>query len=207
MISCANVTDADTSYCCDHMPNCCNSGVGRFNVLPPEPDIWARWNRDSEEYSVVGTMFEDTATTTSSQPRPTTSRAPATTTNESQTTASQIPEPKESIDDPNEEEESLSTGAMAGIGVGAAIGVLLVVAVSFLLWKLRRQKKAQSSHVHTDIQQHNQQPYFSTNSTKNVLHEQESYTHDTGRWGYGASELPARSVTRQSRPYELDGGM
>ncbi|KAH6605409.1 hypothetical protein Trco_007116, partial [Trichoderma cornu-damae] len=37
LISCYNVTNTDTSYCCDHTSYCCDSGVGRFNVLPEKP--------------------------------------------------------------------------------------------------------------------------------------------------------------------------
>jgi hypothetical protein len=36
----------------------------------------------------------------------------------------------------------LSTAAQAGIGVGAAVGALLVAAVAYLWWKLRKVQKA-----------------------------------------------------------------
>ena len=44
MVSCANVTKDDTSYCCNGAENCCDSGDGRFSVGPHNPTTSAIWN-------------------------------------------------------------------------------------------------------------------------------------------------------------------
>ncbi|KXX81091.1 hypothetical protein MMYC01_202798 [Madurella mycetomatis] len=54
LISCANVTGTDTSYCCgEHPDSCCDSGVGRFDALPSEPEVWAIWDMSLSRFVVV----------------------------------------------------------------------------------------------------------------------------------------------------------
>ncbi|KAL2755386.1 hypothetical protein ACRALDRAFT_1082359 [Sodiomyces alcalophilus JCM 7366] len=168
LISCANVTGIDTLHCCDHTVNCCNSGVGRFEVLPSEPEIWATWNRDSTQYVVVITTTSSTSTSeqsftsTHEQPSsPLTSAAtstPATAgddrgnhststaTSEASSPIGTAPEGSQSAahvqpspDDSSD--EGLSMAAQAGIGAGAGVGVILIAAVIYLIWKLRKNQK------------------------------------------------------------------
>ncbi|KAF5000893.1 hypothetical protein FGRMN_1502 [Fusarium graminum] len=145
LISCSNVTNSDTSYCCDHNPNCCNSGVGRFNVLPSNPEIWATWDRKATQYAVVGTVFKDESTST--RTAATTKVIPASTsaistsetsTAESSTSSSSTPEPSEAL-------TGLSTGAKAGIGAGIGVGAITAGALIYLLWKMRKNGRAAKS--------------------------------------------------------------
>ncbi|KAK1987079.1 hypothetical protein LZ30DRAFT_703533, partial [Colletotrichum cereale] len=72
LISCSNVTGIGTSYCCDHAANCCNSGIGRFDILPAEPQVWATWNRESTRFVVV-LHTSDSSTSTTALPLTTSS--------------------------------------------------------------------------------------------------------------------------------------
>ncbi|SPJ85628.1 uncharacterized protein FTOL_11409 [Fusarium torulosum] len=132
LISCSNVTNSDTSYCCDHNPNCCNSGVGRFNVLPSNPEVWATWNRKATQYAVVGTMFRDESTSTKASATTTiissttyATSASATSTGESSMSSSSVPDKTGSSEAPS----GLSTSAKAGIGAGIGVGAVMAVAV------------------------------------------------------------------------------
>ncbi|PTB64867.1 hypothetical protein BBK36DRAFT_1170536 [Trichoderma citrinoviride] len=138
LISCSNVTNADNSFCCDHTNGCCDSGAGRFNVLPRDPDVFATWNNEASSYRVVGTVYTGNPTSTSSAPAKTTSTTAATTTSSAPTNTSP----------PNDSDQSsgLSNGAKIGIGVGVGVGVVLLAAIAFLVWKLR-QRKASSMAV------------------------------------------------------------
>ncbi|KAL7934403.1 hypothetical protein V8C35DRAFT_302496 [Trichoderma chlorosporum] len=138
LISCSNVTNSDTSYCCDHTNGCCDSGAGRFNVLPQNPQAWATWNNEASVYKVVGTVFTGT-------PSKATSTGPATTTTQSAPTNSS----------PSQDDQSsgLSAGAKAGIGVGVAVGVILIAIVAFLVWKLRRRRASARTGVQAPVQE------------------------------------------------------
>ena len=119
MISCSNVTQGDSFYCCDHTVNCCDSGVGRFQVLPENPTIWASWNSGKSKYVTVAA-----ATSTSAS----TSTAP-TSTSDSES-SSKVSE--------------LSTAAKAGIGVGFIAAFVLAGIGAILLWKRYRDKRARA---------------------------------------------------------------
>lgn len=155
LISCSNVTGIDTSYCCDHATNCCNSGVGRFDVLPSEPEVWATWNRESSQFVVVRTITEEPteSSTSSATSASTTSGAGPSSSDSStagpagdstQTSAQPTPstlDPAPSTEEA-QEDPGLSTAAKAGIGAGAGAGALLIAVVVFLLLKVRKSKKA-----------------------------------------------------------------
>jgi hypothetical protein len=141
LISCSNVTDTDTSFCCDHTVDCCDTGVGRFRVLPSNPEVWARFDRNEETYSVVGTMFTG---------NPTSSEAEATVTSTSTTassgTTTEAEPANETSRDANNEQGSkgndgLSTGARIGIGVGAGLGVLILLLLAIFCWRRRRRPR------------------------------------------------------------------
>lgn len=139
LISCSNVTDTDTSYCCDHTVDCCDTGVGRFRVLPSDPDVWARFDTKEETYRVVGTMFTGNPTSSETE---TIATSTATTTSSGTTTeADPANETSSNASDEqgNETSNGLSTGAKAGIGVGAGLAVLLVLALAVFCWRRRRR--------------------------------------------------------------------
>lgn len=168
MISCSNVTQKDTSYCCLGMEGCCNSGVGRFEVLPSKPYVWAQWNKEAGGY-VVKTPLSAASSSSSSSASSTSLTASGTSTatskassaagetsasNESKSSSDGTRVPTETgapgqggASQPSPATETgqpsgLSTAAQAGIGVGAAAGALLVAAVAYLWWKLRKVQQA-----------------------------------------------------------------
>ncbi|QYT04762.1 hypothetical protein H0G86_011663 [Trichoderma simmonsii] len=143
LISCSNVTNTDTSYCCDHTNGCCNSGAGRFNVLPKNPQVWATWDNGATVYKVVGTVFTGTPSTTS--------RAPTRATTRTTTTTSAAP--TNSSPSQSDQSSGLSSGAKAGIGVGVAVGVILIAVVAFLIWKLRQRKASAGATAQRPVQE------------------------------------------------------
>ncbi|KAK3307803.1 uncharacterized protein B0T15DRAFT_85528 [Chaetomium strumarium] len=150
LVPCSNVTGRDTSYCCDEMPNCCDGGVGRFEVPPSNPKTWALLNSESRQYVVVtprSTTSSSASKTSDASAQPTTDSAePSTAATSSANTIPAQTASGDSTDNQSQAEPSgqstgLSTGAQAGIGVGAAVGALLVGAVAYLWWKLNKIKK------------------------------------------------------------------
>ncbi|KAK2006926.1 hypothetical protein LZ32DRAFT_71404 [Colletotrichum eremochloae] len=161
LISCSNVTGIGTSYCCDHAANCCNSGVGRFDILPPEPQVWATWNRESTRFVVVLQTSSERSSSTSAFPAATSSGMTLTSASSVLSALEPvIPSPTRghvltsmeptakpgTTQDNTSEGPGLSTAAKAGIGAGAGAGVVLLVVIVFLLRKVRSQKKALQSH-------------------------------------------------------------
>ncbi|KAF4337011.1 hypothetical protein FBEOM_9129 [Fusarium beomiforme] len=121
---------------------CTIVGVGRFNVLPSEPEVWATWNRKASQYDDVGTVFTDQSTTATASM---TSAVTSSTTSTSITRTGDLSLPSSSFPGTSESSEApagLSTGAKAGIGDSIGVGAILAAAVVFLLWKMRRNKKA-----------------------------------------------------------------
>ncbi|CAG7555047.1 unnamed protein product [Fusarium equiseti] len=187
LISCSNVTGSDASFCCDHNPNCCNSGVGRFNVLPSNPEVWATWDRKATEYAVVGTVFIGESTTTAASATSDTSSLVTYTTSASITTASEASSSSSHAPDSTTSTEGapgMSIGAKAGIGAGIGAGAVLAVAVVYLLWKMRRNKKA--------IEQEKQFPPTYYGPGMDASWQQSHYTH-------GVKELHSQP------PQELHG--
>lgn len=142
LISCQNVTSKDTSYCCDHKTYCCDSGVGRFDVLPSNPQPWATWNVESSRFLVVGTMFVAKSSTTSQSTTPTTLESTTSPTGSGLASASESASTSNSSPEPS---SGLSHGTQAGIGVGVGVGSLLVSAVIYLIWKLRKFERRQNN--------------------------------------------------------------
>ncbi|KAK4069540.1 uncharacterized protein Triagg1_6964 [Trichoderma aggressivum f. europaeum] len=145
LISCSNVTNTDTAYCCDHSNGCCNTGAGRFNVLPHNPQVWATWDNEAATYKVVGTLFTGTPSTTSRAP------TKATSTTTTRTTSSAAP--KSSSPSQSNQSSGLSNGAKAGIGVGVAVGAILIGVIAFLVWKLRQRKASAGIAAQTPVQE------------------------------------------------------
>ncbi|KAK4222743.1 hypothetical protein QBC38DRAFT_374464 [Podospora fimiseda] len=126
LISCSNVTGNSASYCCDHTVNCCDRGVGRFDVLPANPHTWATWAAVSTGFVVVRALSTSTSTSTTSATGTSTSTPPA-----GDTSPASVPQQGHS---------GLPAAAYAGIGVGSVIGALFIAAVFYLVWRLRKQK-------------------------------------------------------------------
>jgi hypothetical protein len=152
LISCQNVTNTDTSYCCDgHRDFCCDSGVARFDVLPSNPQIWATWNVAATSFIVVNkaqasstpsSSLSSSATTVPTQTATslTSEQPPSTTTTYARENPSQSSQSSQA--EPNQSPSGLSTAVQAGIGAGVGVVVILIAAIGFLVWKLRRTKKA-----------------------------------------------------------------
>ncbi|CAH0057763.1 unnamed protein product [Clonostachys solani] len=131
LISCSNVTKTDTSFCCDHTVDCCDTGVARFEVLPSNAGILASFNVASSRYITVST----------SSTRASSSTATATSTSTSASSASASSTAISSEDSQNVTSPGLSVGAQVGIGVGAGVGALLVAVIAFLLWKNHKKNQ------------------------------------------------------------------
>ncbi|KAM5368601.1 hypothetical protein ACJA88_010951 [Fusarium oxysporum] len=197
LISCSNITGSDTSYCCDHNTNCCNSGVGRFNVLPSDPEVWATWNRKATRYDVVGTMFSGQSTTetasTTTDVTSSTASASFTTTSDASIPSSSVPDTRE----PSETPAGLSTGAKAGIGAGVSVGAIMAVAVIYLFWKMRRNEKA--------AKQGEQQPPLNNNPMTDAW-QQSQYVYASKGYQYqpqSPQELSGTPLQGYNGPAEL----
>jgi hypothetical protein len=119
LISCANVTGSTADYCCDHTNDCCDTGVGRFQILPTNPSTSAIWIASATAFSVVralsSTSSSDMASqTTGSSAIPSNTKSPST---------------------------GLSTGAKAGIGVGVSIAGLFIAGILFFYWRYRMSNR------------------------------------------------------------------
>ncbi len=141
------------------MANCCNGGVGRFEVLPAQPDIWAQWDPAKMRYvvktplsTVPSSLTSSTASTTSSATSTASSNA-SQQTSATETSASpngsQLPTQTGQVatnqppsTEPSQSSSGLSTAAQAGVGVAAAVGALLIAAVAYLWWKLHKSGQA-----------------------------------------------------------------
>ncbi|CAG9982220.1 unnamed protein product [Clonostachys byssicola] len=139
LISCSNVTKTDTSFCCDHTTDCCDSGVARFEVLPSRAGTWASWNVASSRYFTVSTSStrasSSTATATSTTLVSTTSASTSVSSASASSTAISS-EGSQNVTSPG-----LSVGAQVGIGVGVGVGALLVAVIAFLLWKNHKKNQ------------------------------------------------------------------
>ncbi|KAL2169524.1 hypothetical protein VTG60DRAFT_5917 [Thermothelomyces hinnuleus] len=77
LVSCSNVTQTDTFYCCDGMADCCNGGIGRQEIQPPPSLTWAMWDSEQTRYDVVTPLATaETLTTLSTRSTTTTSSTP-----------------------------------------------------------------------------------------------------------------------------------
>jgi hypothetical protein len=143
LISCANVTGIDTDYCCEGSQGvCCETGVARFEVLPPNPQPWAKW--DESASSVIVFVERTSALSSSSSTSSSTSSSADAISSIPETTTATTPTPATATAAGGANTPSspgLPVGAQAGIGVGVAVVVILLVALGFLLRKLRQNKK------------------------------------------------------------------
>ncbi|KAI1644748.1 uncharacterized protein F4817DRAFT_346171 [Daldinia loculata] len=158
LISCANVTQDDTSYCCNGAENCCDSGDGRFSVGPHNPTTSATWNAASTKFIVVGTTSTTSSTRTTPSTSTTSTKDPTTSSASdlatpnaasgdftsgapTNTDVASQPDNTSSVGTEASSPSDLSDGAKAGIGIGAVIGVILIVGLIYALWRLQKMNK------------------------------------------------------------------
>ncbi|KAK8034357.1 hypothetical protein PG993_009352 [Apiospora rasikravindrae] len=141
LISCANVTGIDTVYCCDHQqPYCCDRGVARITVLPPQPSTSATWNTRASLFDVVAPSHKSSSTPTTSSPSSVSdqdSQGSITGTGPT-TTAGGIPQPT----NPESSQQGLSSSASVGLGVGVGLGASALAFIAYLAIRRHRSKKA-----------------------------------------------------------------
>lgn len=94
------------SFCCDHDANCCNSGLGRFNLLPSNPTTSATWDVQLTRFVVLSPKSTITPTT---QP-PSLSTTPTKTTITSATS-----EPSSTLSSSSSQTSEQSTRAIGGL--------------------------------------------------------------------------------------------
>ena len=129
------MTGRDTSFCCDGTVNCCNTGVGRFELLPSNPEAWATWDNTKSKFIVVKALSPSTTVSTSTIASTASTPVPTSAT----TTA---PPPAQSGSGQTQSESSgLSTAVQAGVGVGVSVSAILLGVIAYLLWKLYQNKK------------------------------------------------------------------
>ncbi|KAK4151131.1 transcription initiation factor IID, 18kD subunit-domain-containing protein [Chaetomidium leptoderma] len=157
LVSCSNVTGTNSFFCCSGVADCCDSGVGRFEAPPADPFTWAVWEKTGYAVLTPRSASSPSASSPSSSSSQTTgiSETPSTSptgaaADGDQTSGTRVPketappggsETNQSSAESNES-AGLSTAAQAGIGVGVAVGALLVAAVAFLWWKLSKTQRA-----------------------------------------------------------------
>ncbi|KAK4174209.1 hypothetical protein QBC36DRAFT_45202 [Triangularia setosa] len=163
LISCSNVTNKDTSYCCEKTETgtCCDGGIGRFEVMPPKPVTLALWDSSEGVYTPVtqvSTSISTSTTTTSSTPSSEPSASKTTDTISAKETGSSSsggPSGGSTGDTregstggsgeeaaPSSSSGGLPVAAQAGIGVGVAAIVVLLAVIAWLVWKLNKNKQA-----------------------------------------------------------------
>ncbi|KAI1764382.1 hypothetical protein GGR53DRAFT_466365 [Hypoxylon sp. FL1150] len=150
LISCSNVTHTDTSYCCDHVQaGCCDSGVGRFDVLPSNAITTATWNVAKSQFVVIATPTSSLtiSSSTTSSSTSTSSSAISSSTSVSSSTIGSISltptsQPITNDNTASTAPTSLSMGAKVGIGIGVGLGSLLLAALAYLIWLLRKKNNA-----------------------------------------------------------------
>ncbi|KAK3304885.1 uncharacterized protein B0T15DRAFT_255170 [Chaetomium strumarium] len=144
LISCANVTRRDTSFCCDGTVDCCNTGLGRFELLPSNPEVWATWDNTKSQFVVAKPLSPATAVTTSSFSTSTTSTTAMQMSTIAANTATSPSAPPPAQTAPGGSGQAhlsgLSSAAQAGIGVGISVSAILLGLIAYLLWKLYRNK-------------------------------------------------------------------
>lgn len=177
LISCSNVTDKDTSFCCEKTETgrCCDDGIGRFEVMPPRPVTLALWDSSEGVYTPLAQVSSSSSTSTTTKPStPSFEPSPTTATNASgpkETGSGDNGSPGGSTrdgstggsgQDPAPSSSSsgggLPVAAQVGIGVGAASVVIMVSVIAWLMWKLHKTKRALVEPVAPFLHPSQQQP-------------------------------------------------
>ncbi|KAK8066223.1 hypothetical protein PG997_012970 [Apiospora hydei] len=184
LISCANSTGNEGSYCCDHLSNCCDTGVGRFQIQRPRPT--ASWNTQASRFELVAQSSTSSSAATSAANPTTSSDSPGTQGDPAPTTAGATPQ---STERPAEEQQGLASSTAAGIGTGVGIGVSALAVFGYMALKRYRSNKAISN---TQAAPTGGDPIEVDGSAQ--------HKYDTGNWGFSTS---AQELHGQQRPQEL----
>ncbi|VUC34398.1 unnamed protein product [Clonostachys rosea] len=144
MKSCSSTTKKDTSYCCWYSADsCCSTGVGRIELLPSNPDIWASYDNSSSSYDVVKSRTLISSSSTQLSTSTSSSSSSTSSATSSATTTTSAASPTSTSDESNSGSSSggLTTGAKAGIGVGVTLGVIALLCLGFFLNRWYEAKK------------------------------------------------------------------
>ncbi|KAK7966853.1 uncharacterized protein PG986_001130 [Apiospora aurea] len=184
LISCANSTGSEGSYCCDHLSNCCDTGVGRFQIQRPRPT--ASWNTQASRFELVAQSSTSSSAATSAANPTTSSNSPGTQGDPAPTAADATPQ---STERPAEEQQGLASSTAAGIGIGVRIGFSALAVFGYMALKRYRSNKAISN---TQAAPTGGDPIEVDGSAQ--------HKYDTGNWGFSTS---AQELHGQQRPQEL----
>lgn len=126
LISCQNVTGSDLDVCCNGKYDCCNSGVGRIRLRSRGKPVRVITPDDRMPVSMATSVHSSASPmSTSLQSSPSLPSSPTSST--------------------------ISQGAKVGIGVGATISAISLIALVFFLWY--RRKRARASKNSSSIEQ------------------------------------------------------
>ncbi|KAK8131191.1 hypothetical protein PG984_007629 [Apiospora sp. TS-2023a] len=190
LISCANATGSDETYCCDHLSNCCDTGVGRFNMQRPRPT--ASWNTQASRFDLIPSPPLQLAAPPARQQSPHHRR-----------NTGIAPQPTEK---PADTQQGLSSSTSAGIGVGVGLGSSALAIAFYLAMRRYRKKRAMSnlqaappgqfSTFDGSVQQKDSMGYWGASPPPQELHSQNRQQELCGQ--SQLQELPS-----QYRPQEL----
>ncbi len=165
------------------MDGCCDSGDGRFSVLPPNPTTSAIWNDSLTQYVVVSTSTSSASTYYTTITTSTT--APAST--------QLVVSPETLSEESSGNSLELSKSAKAGIGAGVGVGAILVLALSYLIWRLR-MTKALLAHNQADEPVQPALPITTTHKDTSDPANQQSHGEELGELG-GSTNPPPQELS------------
>ncbi|KAK2744796.1 hypothetical protein FQN55_006552 [Onygenales sp. PD_40] len=148
--------------------------VARFKNAADPPDSY---NHPSPQLSSPGFIIvNDAKSSTTTVSSATSSSAPAAS---SATTSINTPSTTSLPQDP--ESSGLSTGAKAGIGIGAAVGGIAIIALVVFIFLRRRRGEAQPPQYHDESPRHAE-----------LEHQQLSFVEAPDSLAMSPTELPAK---------------
>jgi len=137
-------TNNSITWCCGYSTDCCNNATLQDQVVTlvakflAEPTSSSSSSVASSTSSVTSSVVRTVSTSTS-----TTTTSPAASIGSAATTETPTPD------------GGLSTGAKAGIGVGAALGAILLVGLGIWIAKMmnkRKEAQAQAAYHNPDVE-------------------------------------------------------
>ncbi|KAI0468270.1 hypothetical protein F4859DRAFT_491027 [Xylaria cf. heliscus] len=206
LIPCTNVTKDNVSYCCDGaIDNCCNSGDGRFQVLPYPTSAIATWNAAATQFKLLPGVSISSSTSSSStvSSSTTTTTLPSSTTSSAPTTPP--PSSSSAAPDTSTGNSGLSTGAQAGIGVGVAGGVVLAALLGYLFWRVQKTQNALKEQQALNSHQH-QMTSYTPNTTMADNGASDQYKSPDPPYVPPPQPTPFSELSSEGRTYELPAG-
>ncbi|KAI6085028.1 hypothetical protein F4821DRAFT_261392 [Hypoxylon rubiginosum] len=172
---------------------CCDSGVGRFDVLPSNPITTATWNVAKSQFVVIATSTS--SSTTSSSPSTSSSVTSSISTSSSTSISSPttsnpslLPtsQPVTSNTAASTTSTGLSMGEKVGIGVGVGLGSLLLAVLTYVIWLLRKKSNAAQQQ----------------SSQESLAGQQPAMAYEYPKWASPPQELSNEQMNHNLR-YEL----